>query len=160
MIEVPLSIVAWFSVVAVQAIVHFVVLGSRRQRKQHQHEDLNEAALFLDDMQIRDKREFRQDSSYDLDEADAASSGLSDAYRGIASSCPDLSFAGMEDFSIRSGSSAHQRSSTCSCSDIVDELDGDEPQNFLELLDQTGEEMVQNLSVENIAKEQIGSIEQ
>jgi hypothetical protein len=32
MIELPLSVVAWISVVLVQAIVHFVVLGSRRGR--------------------------------------------------------------------------------------------------------------------------------
>lgn len=32
MIELPLSVIAWLSVVVVQAVVHFVVLGSRRGR--------------------------------------------------------------------------------------------------------------------------------
>ena len=32
MIELPLSVMAWISVVLVQAIVHYVVLGSRRGR--------------------------------------------------------------------------------------------------------------------------------
>ncbi len=32
MIDLPLSVVAWISVVLVQAIVHFVVLGARRGR--------------------------------------------------------------------------------------------------------------------------------
>ena len=31
MIELPLSVVAWISVVLVQAIVHFVLLGGRRE---------------------------------------------------------------------------------------------------------------------------------
>lgn len=32
MIELPLSVIAWLSVVVVQAVVHYVVLGSRRGR--------------------------------------------------------------------------------------------------------------------------------
>jgi hypothetical protein len=39
MIEITLSIVAWVSVVLVQAIVHYVVLGSRRGRVSILHEE-------------------------------------------------------------------------------------------------------------------------
>lgn len=39
MIELPLSVVAWISVVLVQAVVHYVVLGSRRRQTVGGNED-------------------------------------------------------------------------------------------------------------------------
>jgi hypothetical protein len=38
MIELPMSIVAWLAVVIVQAVIHFVVLGARRERLQKEEE--------------------------------------------------------------------------------------------------------------------------
>jgi hypothetical protein len=42
MIEVPISIVAWVSVVMIQAIIHYVVFGARRDRIQHEDETVFE----------------------------------------------------------------------------------------------------------------------
>jgi hypothetical protein len=42
MIEIPLSMIAWISVVLIQAIVHYVVFGVRRERIQQEEEALFE----------------------------------------------------------------------------------------------------------------------
>jgi hypothetical protein len=42
MIELPLSIIAWLAVVIVQAVVHFIVFGVRRERLQKEEEALFE----------------------------------------------------------------------------------------------------------------------
>jgi hypothetical protein len=47
MIEVPISIVAWVSVVLVQAIIHYVVFGARRERIQQEEEAVLEESLSL-----------------------------------------------------------------------------------------------------------------
>jgi hypothetical protein len=47
MIEIPLSIVAWISVVLVQAIVHYVILGGRRGRIQEEEDMVLEECLSL-----------------------------------------------------------------------------------------------------------------
>jgi hypothetical protein len=47
MIEVPLSIVAWVSVVVVQALIHFVVFGARRERIQQDEDTVLEESLSL-----------------------------------------------------------------------------------------------------------------
>jgi flagellum-specific peptidoglycan hydrolase FlgJ len=40
MIDVPLSAVAWISVVLIQAVIHYFVLGHRRRRVEQEAEDL------------------------------------------------------------------------------------------------------------------------
>jgi hypothetical protein len=40
MTEIPLSIVAWISVVLIQAIIHYLVLGHRRSRMKLEAEDM------------------------------------------------------------------------------------------------------------------------
>ena len=47
MIDIPLSIVAWISVVLVQAIVHYVVFGARRGRMQQEEDMVLEECLSL-----------------------------------------------------------------------------------------------------------------
>ena len=47
MIEVPLSIVAWVSVVVVQALIHFVVFAARRERIQQDEDRVLEESLSL-----------------------------------------------------------------------------------------------------------------
>jgi hypothetical protein len=114
MIDVPLSIVAWCLVVAIQAVIHYVVLGSRRERQIQKDEDLIiEESLSL-----------------------ATNEGSIDA-------------AGDERVNILT----HQDSFTLpdigvpeNASVLLDDqklLDGDEPQDFLQLLTQTGSELVQ-----------------
>jgi hypothetical protein len=39
MIELPISIVAWLAVVIVQAVIHFIVFGARRERIQKEEEE-------------------------------------------------------------------------------------------------------------------------
>ena len=38
--EIPLTIVAWISVVVIQAIVHYLILGKRRERYQHEEDKI------------------------------------------------------------------------------------------------------------------------
>jgi hypothetical protein len=47
MIEVPISIVAWMSVVLVQALIHYVVFGVRRERIQQEEEAVLEESFSL-----------------------------------------------------------------------------------------------------------------
>jgi Tfp pilus assembly protein FimV len=47
MIEIPLSIVAWVSVVVVQAVIHFVVFAARRERIQQDEDIVLEESLSL-----------------------------------------------------------------------------------------------------------------
>lgn len=42
MIELPISIVAWLTVVIVQAVIHFIVFGARRERLQKEEEAMFE----------------------------------------------------------------------------------------------------------------------
>lgn len=109
MIDVPLSIVAWCLVVAIQAVIHYVVLGARRERQIQKDEDLiieeslslatNEGSIDAGDEQIIATHQ----DSFTLPDI------------GI----PDVTLEGQK------------------------LLDGDEPQDFLQLLTQTGSELAQ-----------------
>jgi hypothetical protein len=109
MIDVPLSMVAWVTVVLVQALVHYVVLGARRQRQQ---DDKLEETLSL----------VSNEGSLDDD------------------------FSAFPDISIVSDNSLPEDDLTpdseLSGVIIKNGLGGDEAVNFLQLLTQTGSEIM------------------
>jgi hypothetical protein len=115
MIEVPLSIVAWVSVVVVQAVIHFCVLAARRERIQQDEDIVLEESLSL-----------------------ATNEGSLDAYDGSSITesfdLPDIGVASdksMTDF----------RELSFSGEKMFD--DDDVPLNFRELLSQTGSQLAQ-----------------
>ena len=118
MIEIPLSIVAWVSVVLVQAIVHYVVLSARGARRIEDENFMIEESLSL----------ATNDGSLDA----------SDEIPGSPDSFFNSDSLGVkeeldEDFELLRKPLITR-----------DELwDGDEPQNFLQLLTQTGSELIQ-----------------
>ena len=84
MIEIPLSIVAWISVVLIQAMVHYVVFGARRQRIQQQE---SEEALMLETLSLSTNESFsdlNKDAS--CTELMLSSSSLTDHHHIVTSS--------------------------------------------------------------------------
>ena len=128
MIGISLEVVAWVSVVLVQAILHFVVLGARRERIQRNDEDIIiEESLSLATSEC--------DCSLHADDDDD-----DDHYRPITPerhSYPDIS---------RYGDGHETPTSSPQTGVLIGKklraLDGDEPLEFLHLLSQTGSEMI------------------
>ena len=123
MIGISLEVVAWVSVVLVQAILHFVVLGARRERIQRDDEDIIiEESLSLATSEC--------DCSLHADDDDD-----DDHYRPITPerhSYPDISRYG----------DGHETPTSSPQTGKLRALDGDEPLEFLHLLSQTGSEMI------------------
>lgn len=115
MFDIPLSIVAWISVVLVQAVVHYVVFGARRARIQHEEDLVLEESLSL----------ATNDSS--LDTADDTAS-LADAL-----TMKDCGYSGAG-IPITPNSPVVLRDELFAC-------DGEEP-DFLNLLSQTGTDLL------------------
>ena len=109
MTEVPLSIVAWISVVLIQAVIHYFVLGMRRKNKMvSDAEDM----LMEESLSLTDGTEYTSDDSI--------------SYQGSLVSGNDTS-----------NSDARER--------MVGEkvfVNDHDPQEFLDLLSQTGSEIL------------------
>lgn len=60
MIEVPISIVAWVSVVLVQALIHYVVFGARRERIQQEEEAVLEEAVLEESLSLSTNESFME----------------------------------------------------------------------------------------------------
>ena len=128
MIGLSLEVVAWISVVLVQAILHFVVLGARRERIQRDDEDIIiEESLSLATNEC--------DCSIHADDDDD-----DDHCRPITPemhSSPDIA---------RQGDGYETPTSSPQTGVVIGKklraLDGDEPLEFLHLLSQTGSEMI------------------
>jgi hypothetical protein len=114
MMEIPLSTVAWISVVLVQAIVHYMVFGARRARIQQEEDMVLEESLSL------------ATTEGSMDTFDEPAS-FSDAW-----TIKDCGYSGTV------------ISATPGTPTLLGEklLDGDEPQDFLNLLTQTGTELL------------------
>ena len=110
MLDIPLSIVAWISVVLVQAVVHYFVFGARRARMQHEEDLMLEESLSL----------ATNEGSTDTDDSTALQEALT-----------------VKDCGGYTGTII---SATMSPGDKI--LDGDEPSDFLNLLSQTGTELL------------------
>ena len=123
MIGISLEVVAWVSVVLVQAILHFVVLGARRERIQRNDEDIIiEESLSLATSEC-------DCSLHADDDAD------DDHYRPMIPerhSYQDISLNG----------DGHETPTSSPQTGKLRALDGDEPLEFLHLLSQTGSEMI------------------
>ena len=116
MLDIPLSIVAWISVVLVQAVVHYFVFGARRARMQHEEDLVLEESLSL-----------------------ATNEGSTDT--------ADDSTALQDAFTVKDcgGYTGTIISATTSPSGLFlgeKILDGDEPSDLLNLLSQTGTELL------------------
>jgi hypothetical protein len=121
MIELPLSIVAWLSVVLVQAVIHYVVLGSRRNRIQHEEDLVLEESLSL---ATTEESLDDQDVSFSSDAFTIQDCGYQGCIIPATPGTPKL--LGEEDVD-----------------GLMDGLmEGDEPQPILELLTQTGTELL------------------
>lgn len=119
MIEIPLSIVAWISVVLVQAVLHYVVLGARRDRIQHEEDLVLEESLSL---ATNESSLDEQDVSFSSDTFTIQDCGYQGCIIPATPGTPTL--LGEED-------------------DVDGLMDGDEPQPILvELLTQTGTELL------------------
>lgn len=115
MIELPLSVLAWISVVVVQAVVHYMVLGSRRGQVQVGTEE--EASALAEECLSLATAETSEESN-----DNASFSVLNSGFQNkiVLSSCPSSPLF------------------------IGDDNHGDssEPESLLELLDQTGTELI------------------
>ena len=121
MIGVSLEIVAWFSVVLVQAVLHFVVLGARRDRMQQDEDIIIEESLSL----ATNEGEGSMDAGDDFG-----------PFSPEEHNYPDISLHG-----------GGYETPTASPPGVIlgkklQALDGDEPLEFLHLLSQTGSEMI------------------
>jgi hypothetical protein len=98
MIEVPISIsmIAWISVVVVQALIHFVVFGVRRERIQQEEEAALEETLSLTTSESFTENEFDQ-----ITETTASTRAVTSSSFGI--------------HDIRFRSKEHSMSSTSPC---------------------------------------------
>jgi hypothetical protein len=121
MIEIPLSIFAWISVVLVQAVIHYLVLGSRRDRIQHEADLVLEESLSL------------ATNEGSLDDQDVSFS--SDAF--------SIQVCGFEGCIIPATPGTPTLLGEEDVDGLIDGLmDGAEPQPILELLTQTGTELL------------------
>lgn len=114
MMEIPLSIVAWMSVVLIQAIMHFGVIA-RRRRPRSPNDELLENSLTCTSMTTEDS------SLDDREQEDAAPLHERKASREQ-----------IPPFIISSGSEESNDSNEAT----------DEPEDFMLLLSQTGTEMM------------------
>eukprot|EP00339_Tiarina_fusa_P028380 CAMPEP_0117035880 /NCGR_PEP_ID=MMETSP0472-20121206/25460_1 /TAXON_ID=693140 ORGANISM="Tiarina fusus, Strain LIS" /NCGR_SAMPLE_ID=MMETSP0472 /ASSEMBLY_ACC=CAM_ASM_000603 /LENGTH=130 /DNA_ID=CAMNT_0004745491 /DNA_START=156 /DNA_END=548 /DNA_ORIENTATION=- len=125
MAEIPLSIVAWVSVVLLQAVIHYVILGARRGRIQEEEDMVLEECLSLS------TTEGSTDASDEMFFGETVA--LQDGYKGtvippIVGTPPLL---GEKDSSR------------------------DNEEKFMELLAQTGTDLFRRRSVERIVEEQV-----
>jgi hypothetical protein len=125
MIEIPLSIVAWLSVVLVQAVIHYVVLGARRNRIQHEEDLVLEESLSL---ATNEGSQDDQDVSFSSDAFTIQDCGYQGCIMPAVPGTPTLLGEEDEDGLIDGL--------------IVGLMDGDEPPPILELLTKTGTELL------------------
>eukprot|EP00934_Nitzschia_sp_Nitz4_P004329 Nitzschia sp. Nitz4//scaffold114_size70088//27012//27510//NITZ4_005977-RA/size70088-augustus-gene-0.4-mRNA-1//1//CDS//3329533423//4319//frame0 len=134
MIELPLSVLAWISVVVVQAMIHYLVLGPRRQRARSLEADALEESLSL----------ATQDTDESIDLVLSSGAGT-----------PSLSRSNSEDEG-ENDNLAESVMILCP-SALYDETE-EEDDEWMELLDQTGTELLQRRSMEVIVEEQVRAL--
>ncbi|CAJ1969098.1 unnamed protein product [Cylindrotheca closterium] len=147
MTDIPLSAVAWLSVVLIQAVVHFFVLGHRRNRREPND------ALPLDE-------------SLSLAETLSLSDALDDSASVTASvhSCPDNSYqvplSPMYETSSQQFLAEHggEINITLLGKTLISERvhdDNETSQEFIDFLNHTGTELLKTRSVECLVEEQM-----
>mmetsp|Transcript_8134 Transcript_8134/g.12875 ORF Transcript_8134/g.12875 Transcript_8134/m.12875 type:complete len:146 (+) Transcript_8134:85-522(+) len=142
--EIPLSIAAWVSVVLIQAIIHYVVFGVRRERIQEQQE---EEAVF-ETVSLSTSESFTE---HELEPSNIVENVVAAAAQGIGvNEAPKSSSVAPISVHSPASSSRKTLSSTRNETLVI------EPSPHF--LMQTGNDLLKSCSLENLVEEQLRAV--
>ena len=160
-IDLPLSVVAWISVVVVQAVIHYIVLGFRPRRQDDGDVIVNEIESTASTQEAATESIIASDDglastgtspyadivslvdSAEDDDADENDCGCNDdATASTAGMSNDRSPRPSVDFAVHQPQEFVLRRSLYTVIRNEDLWDGDEPPDFMEIVTQTGSELL------------------
>ncbi|KAG7364597.1 hypothetical protein IV203_037799 [Nitzschia inconspicua] len=159
MIESPISIVAWLAVVIVQAVIHFVVFGARRERLQKEEEALFETLSLSTSASFSDQdAAIFHNNEQSAHRFETQVVALAAAATSSSSLLDDLEEDEDEIFFLERSAASEPLLNCSPQFDDDDDLVMEEPPSYL--LMQTGKDILRRGSLEKVVEEQIRAIPQ